>query len=475
MHWHDSFSVGVHLIDGHHQRLFGLINELIIASETQQELRVIGRVFESVVDYAKMHFRAEEELFREQPDFEAHRAEHLAFEEHLVRFQTEHPLDQPGSAPRLLRHLTDWLRHHILMIDIGTFSQIGFRLREPREAIQERLQLLTHKPTVLIVEDLPTQRLFLRKCLEADDFLVIEAANAQEALELLDTTLDVHLVVTDIHMPGGTGFELIRAIRERQLPSIYIVVVTELRDKEALVESFRLGANDFLSKPIYPQELLLRLRNGLNLIRMESQDELIFGMANLADCRSPETGRHLERVQIFTRLLGRQLSQSHPELGLNDSIINDIAKYSPLHDIGKVAIADAILNKPGKLTEEEFVLMQEHARIGGNLLGGILRKTGSRSLSLAYDLTMHHHERWDGSGYPAGLSGEDIPIAARIMALADVYDALTNARVYKPAFSREAAVGIIQKSSGSHFDPTLVDVFTHLEERFHQIRQELQD
>ncbi|MBP1627244.1 MAG: CheY-like receiver and response regulator [Holophagaceae bacterium] len=213
----------------------------------------------------------------------------------------------------------------------------------------------------------------------------------------------------------------------------------------------------------------------MNLIQLESQDELIFSMAKLADCRSPETGQHLERVRNFTRLLGRELIRSQPGLGMSESMVNDISKYSPLHDIGKVAIADAILNKPGRLSKEEFTIMKNHARIGGNLIGGILRRTGSRSLSVAYDLTMHHHEKWDGSGYPDGLSGKDIPIAARIMAIADVYDALTSERVYKTAFSRDKARDFIRRSSGSHFDPMLVAAFDVLEDKFHRLRVELQD
>ena len=153
----------------------------------------------------------------------------------------------------------------------------------------------------------------------------------------------------------------------------------------------------------------------------------------------------------------------------------EISRFSPLHDIGKVAIADGILNKPAKLTPEEFTIMKEHARIGGELIGKIYRKTGSRSLRLAYDLTMHHHERWDGTGYPLRLSGSDIPIAARIMALADVYDALTSERVYKRAFSREEAKDIILSSAGNHFDPAVVAAFTLVEEAFNQLRLELQD
>jgi len=160
---------------------------------------------------------------------------------------------------------------------------------------------------------------------------------------------------------------------------------------------------------------------------------------------------------------------------MTESIASDIARFSPLHDIGKVAIPDGILNKPGKLTQEEFKMMKDHTRIGGDLISTILRKTASKSLLLAFELTMYHHEKWDGSGYPVGLTGNDIPISARIMALADVYDALTSDRVYKKALSREEARSIITSSAGSHFDPVLVGTFERLEDKFHQLREELHD
>ena len=166
----------------------------------------------------------------------------------------------------------------------------------------------------------------------------MEACNGMEALKIIESTSDLHLVVADIGMPEMNGYDLIEAIRDKEHLSIYIIVITAQTDEEAPIKSLRLGANDFLTKPIRHQELNLRLRNGMHLIRLESQDELIFSMAQLADIRSPETGKHLDRVQSFTRLLGRQLIKSYPDLGMTENIASDIARYSPLHDIGKVAI-----------------------------------------------------------------------------------------------------------------------------------------
>ena len=160
---------------------------------------------------------------------------------------------------------------------------------------------------------------------------------------------------------------------------------------------------------------------------------------------------------------------------MTENIAQYISRYSPLHDIGKVAIPDHVLKKQGKLSQEEFELMKDHAKIGGDLISTILRKTSSKSLRIAFELTMYHHEKWDGSGYPVGLVGKDIPIAARIMALADVYDALTSDRIYKKAFTRDEARSIIVSSSGIHFDPVLVATFEILEDKFHKLREELRD
>lgn len=473
MHWHDTFSVGVRIIDDQHRQLFASVNELIVAFNTQQQDEVLDRILDAVLTYTEKHFRTEEELMKTHPQFNVHCTVHRLFAERIGRMAVDFSKNKTAVAARLINDLTDWLQNHILKTDIAFFSNLGYRPRETKEDIEERLQLLTYRAKVLIAEDSPSERLLLKQHLESGGYEVLEACNGKEALKIFKTTPDLHLVITDISMPEMDGYGLIKAIRGTQTSSTYIIVATASMDREALAKSIRLGANDFLVKPVFPQELHLRLRNGMHLLRLGNQDELIFSMAKLADYRSPETGKHLERVQNFTRLLGRQLIDSFPELGMTENIAADIARFSPLHDIGKVAIADNILKKQGRFTEEEFDQMKEHARIGGDLISTILRKTDSRSLQLAFELTMHHHEKWDGSGYPLGLSGKNIPIAARIMAVADVYDALTSDRVYKKALSREEAKAIIVSSAGSHFDPVLVAAFELVEEKFHQLRVEL--
>jgi putative two-component system response regulator len=475
MHWHNSFSVGVYGVDEQHRRLFAILNRLIDAVDGGHQASAIEGIFNELVRYTKTHFKSEEALFRGYTFFREHHAEHIQFENDLAEIRADNFTDTLTQSNKLLEFLTGWLKNHILNTDISTFNQTGMRSGGRIESYEERLRMIGVRPQILVVEDSTVERKMIKYLLENAGFQVLEASCGHQGIEILKATGDIHLVITDLEMPDGDGFELIRDIRDCLFGTIYIIVVTGLAKKESLPRAFRLGANDFLSKPIMFEELLLRVRNGLNLMRVDSQDELIFAMAKLSDFRSSETGQHLERVQHYTRTLGLHLAATLPELQLTESTALDIARFSPLHDIGKVAIPDAILGKPGRLTPEEFETMKDHARIGGELIGKIITKTGSRNLGIAYALTMHHHERWDGSGYPMHMAGETIPLPARITALADVYDALTSARSYKSACSREEARGIIATSSGQHFDPRIVTAFREVEEKFQAIREDFSD
>ena len=459
VHWHNSFSVGVQKIDAQHRQLFTLINELIQAVTTNQHEEAFDQLFYLVLDYTHAHFQTEAEFFKIHPDWHLHNQQHQDFIEHTRKLCKESQQDKVGAATALLEFLTNWLQNHILKTDITFFADLGYRPRPTIEDMKERLLLLANRERILIVDDSPVERLLLRRNLELDGYEVLEAINGAEALQLLEQHFDVHLVITDLSMPVMDGFELIREIHDNPSLTVFLVVLTDATDKDSLVRALSLGANDFLSKPVFLPELRLRIRNGLHLLRLETQDELIFSLAQLADCRSPETGNHLERVRSFTRLLGKQLLTSCPELGMTESMVMEISRFSPLHDIGKVAIADGILNKPAKLTPEEFTIMKEHARIGGDLIGKIYRKTGSRSLRLAYDLTMHHHERWDGTGYPKHLKNVNIPLGARIISVTSYYDDM----VYSsPDFKTKDMNEIsrdIMTGSGILFDPEVVSAF----------------
>ena len=315
---------------------------------------------------------------------------------------------------------------------------------------------------ILVVEDEATQRRLLVGKLEQEGYSVIEAANGREGLACYLANPDLRLVITDLLMPEMDGYELIQEIRRQESRYTYIIVLSALDEREPIVRALGLGADDYLAKPVFQDELSLRLAGGRRLLRLESQDELILAMVKLAGSRSGETGAHLDRVSAYSRILALDIAEQHPDL-LNNQLAEEIAKVTPLHDIGKVGIPDNILHKPGRLTEEEFELMKTHTTVGGNILREVYERSGSTYLQMACDVAMYHHERWDGAGYPEGLKGEEIPLIAQIMALADVFDALTAKRCYKDAFSYERAKSIILGEVGSHFSPMVVDAYLRQE------------
>ncbi len=328
---------------------------------------------------------------------------------------------------------------------------------------------------LLIVEDDPAQRMLLRLNLKGEEYDVLEAENGLEALEKFAGDPELRLMITDLMMPECDGFELIKTIRQKEMQYTYIIVLTANEERDTLLRALSLGADDFLTKPVYPDELRLRLKGGKRLLQLESQKELITSMAKMADYRSEETGYHLERVSHYSRLLAKDLSLHHPELDITINMAEEIATVSPLHDIGKVAIPDNILKKPGALTDEEFAIMKTHAPIGGKLIREIYDKTGTSYLRLAYEIAMFHHEKFNGKGYPLGLAGDDIPVAARIMTLADIYDAMTSTRCYKESWPHEKVKKIIVQERGEQLDPRVVDAFLRQEEHWLQVKASLQD
>ncbi len=328
---------------------------------------------------------------------------------------------------------------------------------------------------VLVADDDMGQRLLLRSALESAGYLVREAENGRDALEKLSAEPDIRLLLTDLAMPGMDGFQLIRTIREQEIRYTYIIVLTASDGRESLIRALSLGADDYLTKPVFPDELKLRLQGGKRLIRLESQEALIFSMAKLSEYRSEETGFHLERVSHYTRILARDLAKKHPQMGITPVMADEISMVSPLHDLGKVAIPDNILHKPGKLIAEEWEIMKNHTTIGAKFIKEIYDKTGSPFLWIGYQVAMFHHERWEGNGYPRGLSREEIPVSAQIMSIADVYDALTSERCYKSAFSHEKTLEIIRSERGKQFNPKILDAFMENEEKIVEIRKRFQD
>jgi putative two-component system response regulator len=301
------------------------------------------------------------------------------------------------------------------------------------------------------------------------------ASNGRDALEILRTDTS-RLVITDWEMPEMSGIDLCRAIRQEDFTGyIYIIMLTSRNGEHEAMQGMDAGADDFLRKPLNPSELLVCLKTAERILSLETRDLAMFAMAKLAESRDPETGAHIERVQSFARVLAQQLSTLDEFRAVaTGDFVRLIYQTSPLHDIGKVGIPDRILLKPGKLDAMEYAIMKTHAVLGAQTLGAALERfPKAKFLHIARNIALAHHEKWDGSGYPQGVAGEQIPLCARVVALADVYDALTSRRVYKPAMPHEKAKEIICSESGRHFDPAIVGAFLACEQQFIAIRESL--
>jgi putative two-component system response regulator len=302
---------------------------------------------------------------------------------------------------------------------------------------------------------------------------VLKACNGAEALAIVQEE-GVRLVVSDWEMPVMSGVEFCREVRACDTGGyVYIILLTSRHSTAERVEGLQAGADDFMGKPFDNGELLARVRSGERVLSLETRDVAIFALARLAESRDPETGAHLERVQSYSRRLAQQLA-ADPKYHdwIDPEYVRLIYLTSPLHDIGKVGIPDSVLLKPGPLTKREVAIMRTHAAIGAETLDSALRRFPEASfLRMARDIAISHHEWFDGSGYPGGLRGEEIPLAGRIVALADVYDALTTKRVYKESFAHDVARSIIVEESGTHFDPDVVKAFFESEDDFIKIRE----
>ena len=330
---------------------------------------------------------------------------------------------------------------------------------------------------VLVVEDDSVSAEILANTLKEFGFEVTTAVNGKEAFELVRTGR-YRLVVSDWEMPEMNGIELCRQIRARQWSSyIYVILVTSYDQVENVVEGLNAGADDFLTKPLQPEELRVRLRTGQRILSLESRDVVIFSLAKLAESRDPETGAHLERMREYCLIVGEEISQwDRYYRDVDGEYVQLLYLTSPLHDIGKVGIPDKVLLKPGRFTPEEFEIMKQHSVIGASTLDAAARAyPEAQFLSVAREIALTHHERHDGNGYPYGLSGSQIPLCGRITALADVYDALTTKRVYKPAFDHSKARDIILEGRGTQFDPDVIEAFLRHEDEFVDICQRFEE
>ncbi len=321
---------------------------------------------------------------------------------------------------------------------------------------------------ILIVDDNELALDHLQDALNEAGHEVATAHDGAEAIAHLRAN-PCRFVISDWNMPGMNGLEFCREIRSSELPGyIYVILLTSHARQEDIVEGLSAGADDFMTKPFDPAELTVRVRAGERILSMETRDVAIFAMAKLAESRDPETGEHLERMRTYSRIIAQHVVDSGLYGDQTDSAYTQLIYLtSPLHDIGKVGIPDTVLLKPGRLSDREFDIMKTHAAIGAETLDAAARQyPGVAYLRLARDIALTHHERFDGSGYPAGLAREDIPLCGRIVALADVYDALTSKRVYKAAFTHDVARSMIVEEAGKHFDPAIVEAFVEHEQDF---------
>jgi len=357
------------------------------------------------------------------------------------------------------------------------------------------------RPTILAVDDSP-ENLWLISGLLKSRYRIRMVNSGEAGLEAAGTEPLPDLILLDVMMPGLSGHAVCRALKAspvtRHIPIIFLTAMAEPEDEKKGLE---LGAADFITKPINPPVLIARVATQLqakaaaDFLRDQNaflenevqrrtrelaaiQDVTIHALASLAETRDNETGNHIRRTQHYVSALATAL-QNHPRFRsqLDDATIDSLFKSAPLHDIGKVGIPDSILLKPGPFEPHEFEIMKTHTTLGRDAIQHAEDALGMPVEFLAYakEIAYGHQEKWDGSGYPQGLAGEAIPLSARIMAVADVYDALLSRRVYKKAMSQEEAVAIMREGRGRHFDPDILDAFLGLLPELERISRQFED
>ncbi len=308
-----------------------------------------------------------------------------------------------------------------------------------------------NRPLILAVDDEASNLQLLRQILQ-DHYRLLFAKDGARALELARQEAP-DLVLLDVMMPGMSGYEVCASLKaEPSTASIPVIFVTALTDTADEVEGFEAGAVDYITKPVSPPVVRARVRTHLSLVRMEelraTRLEIVQRLGLAAEYKDNETGLHVIRMSHFSRILGIAA-------GMNEVEADDLLHAAPMHDVGKIGIPDRILQKPGPLDPDEWKIMQSHVTIGAEIIG----EHDGGMLALASQIALTHHEKYDGSGYPNGLRGDAIPLVGRIVAIADVFDALTSKRPYKKAWTEQEALDFLREQKGRHFDPGLVDLF----------------
>lgn len=340
---------------------------------------------------------------------------------------------------------------------------------------------MKEKSTILVVDDIEINRMILSQIFE-EDYRIMEAADGSQAMEIINSRDDITALLLDLLMPNMNGLDVLKELNESgKIKNIPVFLITAADSEEMLMEGYDLGAIDIIRKPFIPQFLKHRINNVVELYRHRNElqeivaeqverlsrlnQSMIETLATAIEFRDCESGEHVKRICGLTRVLMNKVSDTYPQYHLPRSQIEKIVTASILHDVGKISIPDAILNKPGRLTDDEFEIMKKHTLKGCELLQSIPNSMDEDIYNYSYDICRHHHERWDGKGYPDGLEGDQISIWAQVVAVADVYDALTSERVYKKAFSHEKAIEMIVNGECGTFNPKLIKSFQEVMNR----------
>lgn len=348
------------------------------------------------------------------------------------------------------------------------------------------------KQQILIVDDEEVNREILKGVFQ-NDYDIIEASDGMEAANQIENNQNIVLILLDVIMPVMDGFEVLNYLKKRDLlekfPVILITGETVLNSEE---QAYSFGVADVIHKPFYPHIVQRRAQNIIELYQnknhmeerikeqekailekekkiRESNEFMIDALSSVVEFRNLETGEHIKRIKYFTRILLKYLTKYFPEYGLTQQQVDEICRAAALHDIGKIGIPDSILLKPGRLTAEEFEVMKTHTTIGCEVLEKFRENQTGEFYQYCYDICRYHHERWDGNGYPDHLAGEEIPISAHIVAIADVYDALVSPRVYKSMYANNIAYNMIMNGECGQFSPDVLECFALAKEDFFNI------
>ena len=349
-----------------------------------------------------------------------------------------------------------------------------------------------HKQQILIVDDEEINRVIL-KGLFQDEYQIIEAGNGQEAIARIEENQNIVLILLDIVMPIMNGFGVLEYMKGHDLlEKIPVILITGETVIDSDDQAYAYGVADVMHKPFYPHIVKRRGKNIIELYqnkhymqeRLKEQEEairaqekkiresnefMIDALSSVVEFRSLETGEHIRRIKFFTRILLKYLMKYFPKYGLTPVQVDEIARAAALHDIGKIGIPDAILLKPARLTPEELEVMKTHTTIGCDVLERFREKQTEEFYKYCYEICRYHHERWDGNGYPDHLVGDEIPISAHIVAIADVYDALVSPRVYKSIYANNIAYDMIMKGECGQFSPDVLECFALAKEDFFNV------